>query len=50
MDVWYVKHISLITDINIILMTIKSVLFRESVEVAGVEALDVCRMEKNKKN
>lgn len=46
MDVWYVKHVSLKTDINIILLTIKSVLFRESVEVSGVEALDVCRMKK----
>lgn len=46
MDVWYVKHVSLKTDINIILLTIKSVLLRESVEVGGVEALDVCRMKK----
>lgn len=45
MDVWYVNHVSLITDIRVILITIKSVLLRESVEVAGVEALDVCRMK-----
>lgn len=45
MDVWYVNHVSLKTDITIILKTIKSVLLRESVEVAGVEALDVCRMK-----
>lgn len=45
MDVWYVNHVSLKTDIAIILKTIKSVLLRESVEVAGVEALDVCRMK-----
>lgn len=44
MDVWYVNHVSLKTDISIILMTIKSVLLRESIEVAGVEALDVSRM------
>ena len=44
MDVWYVNHVSLKTDIRIILMTIKSVLLRESIEVAGVEALDVSRM------
>lgn len=50
MDVWYVNHVSLKTDISIIFMTIKSVLFRESVEVAGVEALDVCRMKKNNNN
>ena len=46
MDVWYVNHVSLKTDIGIILKTIKSVLLRESVEVAGVEALDVCRKNK----
>ena len=45
MDVWYVNHVSLKTDLSIFIMTIKSVLLRESVEVAGVEALDVCRMK-----
>lgn len=45
MDVWYVNHVSLKTDLSIFLMTIKSVLLRESVEVVGVEALDVCRMK-----
>lgn len=49
MDVWYVNNISLKTDINVILTTIKSVLLRESIEVAGVEALDVYRMKQNKK-
>lgn len=49
MDVWYVNHLSMGTDIRIILQTIKSVLKRESVEVAGVEALDVCRMKQNNK-
>lgn len=48
LDVWYVKHVSLKTDITIILKTIKSVLLRESVEVAGVEALDVYRMKQQK--
>jgi lipopolysaccharide/colanic/teichoic acid biosynthesis glycosyltransferase len=48
MDVWYVNHVSLNTDIKIILKTIKSVLKRESVEVAGVEALDVYRMKQQK--
>lgn len=43
MDVWYVNHVSLTTDVRVVLKTIKSVLFRESVVVAGVEALDVCR-------
>ena len=50
MDVWYVNHVSLKTDISIILMTIKSVLCRESIEVAGVEALDVCRMKNSNNN
>ena len=49
MDVWYVNNISLKTDINVILTTIKSVLLRESIEVVGVEALDVYRMKQNKK-
>lgn len=48
MDVWYVKNISLKTDIEIFLKTIKTVVLRESVEVAGVEDLDVYR--KNKKD
>lgn len=48
MDVWYVNHVSLITDIRVILKTIKSVLLRESVEVAGVEALDVYRMKEKR--
>ena len=49
MDVWYVNHISLKTDISIIFQTIKSVLYRESVEVEGVEALDIYRMKQNNK-
>ena len=48
MDVWYVNHVSLKTDIGIITKTIISVLKRESVEVAGVEALDVYRMKQTK--
>ena len=43
MDVWYANHVSLNTDLKIIFKTIKSVLKRESVEVAGVEALDSYR-------
>lgn len=43
MDVWYANHVSLNTDLKIIFKTIKSVLKRESVEVAGVEALDTYR-------
>lgn len=48
MDVWYVNHVSMNTDIKIIMKTIKSVLKRESVEVAGVEALDTYRMKQMK--
>ena len=48
MDVWYVNHLSLKTDLSIIFKTIKSVLLRESIEVAGVEALDVCRMKEGR--
>lgn len=44
MDVWYVNNISFRTDLNIIWTTIKAVVNRESVEVAGVEALDVYRI------
>ena len=48
MDVWYVNHISFMTDVRVILKTIKSVIKRESIEVTGVEALDVCRMKEGK--
>lgn len=51
MDVWYVNHISFEVDIKIILKTIVSVLKRESVEVAGIEALDTYRNRiKNSEN
>lgn len=43
MDVWYVGNISFKTDLNIIISTILTVIKRESVEVAGVEALDAYR-------
>lgn len=50
MDVWYVNHVSIKTDVKILFQTIKSVVKRESIEVEGVEALDVFRMkQKNKK-
>jgi len=39
-----VDNISLKTDLNIIWTTIKAVVNRESVEVAGVEALDTYRI------
>ena len=43
MDVWYVNHISLKLDLQIIFETIKSVIKRDSIEVEGVEALDTYR-------
>lgn len=49
MDIWYVKHISFIVDIQILFDTIKVVLKREAVEVEGVEALDVYRIRQSKK-
>ena len=48
MDVWYVNNISFLTDVRIIIRTIKAVISRESVEVEGVEPLDVCRMKEFK--
>lgn len=44
MDIWYVNNMTFKTDINIIWTTIKAVVNRESVEVSGVEALDVYRI------
>lgn len=35
LDVWYVDHISLMTDIKVILITIKKVLFREDINTAN---------------
>lgn len=49
MDVWYVNNISFKTDLNILITTTLKVIKRESVEVAGVEALDVYRIRKNTK-
>jgi len=46
MDVWYANNVSLITDLYIIIKTIKLVIMRESVEVRGVEALDTYRKNK----
>jgi len=47
MDVWYVNNLSFKLDVMILLKTIKSVIKRESVEVAGVEALDHYRISQN---
>lgn len=46
MDVWYVNHLTFLTDVKVFLDTIIVVLKRESVEVEGVEALDVYRIRK----
>lgn len=46
MDVWYVDNISFKTDLNILYITVMKVIKRESVEVAGVEALDTYRIRK----
>ena len=35
LDVWYVDHCSLITDIKVILLSIKKVLFREDISKEG---------------
>ena len=35
LDVWYVDHVSLWTDIKVILITIKKVLFKEDINQAG---------------
>lgn len=48
MDVWYVNHISLKLDLQIIFETIKSVIKRDSIEVEGVEALDTYRKRQKK--
>ena len=37
LDVWYVDHVSLITDIKVILITIKKVLFKEDINQTGGE-------------
>ena len=36
-DVWYVDHISLITDLKVIMITIKKVLFKEDINQMGGE-------------
>ena len=35
LDVWYVDHCSLMTDIKVILLSIKKVLFREDISKEG---------------
>lgn len=37
LDVWYVDHVSLITDLKVIFITIKKVLFKEEINQVGGE-------------
>ena len=40
LDVWYVDHISFVTDIKVILITIKKVLFREDISQEGQATME----------
>ena len=37
LDVWYVDHVSLLTDLKVIFITIKKVLFKEDINQVGGE-------------
>jgi len=37
LDVWYVDHVSLITDLKVVFLTIKKVLFKEDINQVGGE-------------
>jgi len=50
MDVWYVRNLSFKLDVMILLKTIKSVIKKEAIEVAGVEALDHYRINQSNKH
>lgn len=39
-DVWYVDHVSLMTDLRVILITIKKVLFRDGISQAGQATME----------
>ena len=39
-DVWYVDHVSLMTDLKVILITIKKVLFRDDISQAGQATME----------
>ena len=39
-DVWYVDHVSLMTDLKVILITIKKVLFRDGISQAGQATME----------
>ena len=40
LDVWYVDHVSLMTDLKVILITIKKVLFRDDISQAGQATME----------
>lgn len=40
LDVWYVDHVSLITDLKVIFITIKKVLFREDINQEGSATME----------
>ena len=40
LDVWYVDHLSLLTDIKVIIITIKKVLFKEDISQAGQATME----------
>lgn len=40
LDVWYVDHVSLVTDIKVIFITIKKVLFREDINSATAATME----------
>ena len=46
-DVWYVEHLTLLTDIKVILDTVKTVLSRNGVELNALEDFDVYRSNTN---
>ncbi|MBO4220589.1 MAG: sugar transferase [Clostridia bacterium] len=45
LDLWYVKHISLLTDLKVILQTVKMVVCREGVLLNSLEDLDEYRKQ-----
>lgn len=47
LDVWYVNNISLMLDINILLLTVKKVLIREGISAAGAQTMHKFEGSKN---
>lgn len=40
LDVWYVDHVSLLTDLKVIFITVKKVLFKEDINQAGQATME----------